>query len=79
MISVTSNTVLHASKNSIQIAYSLPEYVNVINSDQSTGVKDNYLYHFISENKYMHMCTYTCAYTQEKQTETERISQWIYK
>jgi hypothetical protein len=49
--SIMSNTVLHVSKNSIQIAHSLPEYENVINSDQSTGVKDNYLYQFTSEYK----------------------------
>jgi hypothetical protein len=64
---------LHVSKNSTWIAHSLPEYEHFINCDQSTEVKDNCLYQFISEHKNMHTHTHT------RETDEDRISQWILK
>jgi len=58
-IHIMANRLLHVSKNSIWIAHSLPEYENFINCDQSTEVKDNCLYQFISEHKNMHTHTHT--------------------
>jgi hypothetical protein len=71
--STTSNRRLHVSKHSIWIAHSLPEYENFINCDQSTEVKDNCLHQVISKHKNMHTHTHT------RETDKDRISQWILK
>ena len=74
--SIMSNRLLHVSNNPIWIAHTLPEYENFINCDQSTEVKDNCLFQFISEHKNMH--THTHTHTQERDGQRYNY-QWILK